>query len=612
MRTGASLSRERIVYFVSIFLFGALVFYFFFLSLNHLGDPDLWFHLRTGQMTFETGQLPGEVDPFSYTTPNPIPEVQLRGIRTQWLGQTVFFLLFEMLGARGFAFLRSLLAIVPFVIFFLVALRRGASPAGLLFVTGLPMFIMAHASYDTFERPQAFSFLLAPVAYAIAMRLRGSFSIPLAAALAGIMALWSNLHGGYIIGLALISCVAAGGALSLAAQRFSLPGHGYLGDPPEKPLAFFAALFAAFMATGINPAGWIVHQWAIGLVKGIVFSAGSKLGSGQVMSGIQEYKPVWSFLASPSHGYLYALIAFYALSVLSLCLKYWGRLRIDLSEAFSICVIVFFGMAYMRGVTFALIFSGMLASMALFHIRGRGLMAVAVSSALAMALLAGSLAMNRPWMLSPRPPARWISSTYPESSLRFLDSSGARGRMFNLMEWGGYIAWRSYPERQVFFDGREISSGVMSKYFQVVEARPGWRNVLDGYEVDVMLIPLLYGDNGIVAPPVFRMALEGPGPWRLVNMDHNQVVLVREGAAGVKGALECCRMPFERIYGQIVDVAALKLLQQPGHPDIMLSQAFGLFWSGRYSEALGTLDSMPENPVSLHLRREVARAMNSN
>lgn len=607
-----SVPRDRAVKIFFSLLFALLVVYCFLLSLNPLSDPDLWFHLRTGQMTWETSQLPGDVDPFSFTTPNPIPPGALKGLRTQWLGQTMLYLFFDTLGPKGFALLRSLAMVAPFVIFYLAALRRGAPHSGLLFVIGVPLLIMAHVGYDNFERPQVFSFLLAPLVYAIALRLRGSFRMSLSVALVLIMVLWANLHGGYIIGLALLTAVACGAVLAYVAERFNSSASPWLGEPPEKPLAFVLAIFVAIIVTSINPSGWLVYDWAIGLIKNMIVSEGSGLRSGDVMQGIKEYKPVWSFYGKPSADWLYAVTAFYLISVLALGLKYAGRKRIDLSEVFAVGIMLFFGMAYMRGVVFALIFSSMVLSISLVHVKGRRLLAVSGSSALVIAIFAVSLAAYRPWMLSPMPPTYWINRSYPESALRFLDEKGVSGRLFNPMEWGGYIAWRSYPERQVFFDGREISASVFRTFNKIIEAQPEWRQILDDYDVDILLIPLLHGSNGILTPPILRMALEGPGPWRLVFMDHNQVVFVREGAEGAQSVLECCQMPFERLYGHLVDEASLMLLQRPGYPDIMISKALGLFWSGRSADALGILNMLPDNPVALQVKREVTRAMNSD
>lgn len=599
--------RERVVNLVMWLLFAAIVVYSFSISLNPLGDPDLWFHLRTGQMTYETGQLPSDVDPFSYTTPNPIPSGNLKGLRTQWLGQTVMYLLFDTLGVKGFAILRSLMIVAPFAIFYVIARRRGASSFALLLVLCAPLFIMAHALSSTFERPQVFSFLLAPVVYALSIRIRDYFSILPATALAAVMLLWANLHGGYIIGSALIMCVASGSAIALAMKRYS--GYEYFGGRPERPVAFFVALTVALAITGINPAGGLLHSWVLGLIKSLFTTLGSGLREGAVMTQIQEYRPVWSFYGEPFKQWLYATTACYMIALAALGLKYLHQRRVDLSEAFSAMVLVFFGLAYMRGVSFALIFTAMLGSMALVYISGRRLVAVAVSSALVVVLFAGTLASQRPWLLDPSPVGYWVDMEYPENSLAFLNEKDVRGRMFNYMKWGGYIIWRSYPRRQVFFDGRDISAGVMEVYDQVVRAKPGWRKVLDAYGVDIIILPVLSGANGVLTPTLFKMAVKGPGPWRLVYMYNNQVVFIREGADGADEALECCQIPFKMLHGHIVDVATIALLSKPGHPETMISQAFGLFWSGRYTEAIGVLDQVPDSPVKIQLRREAVSSL---
>lgn len=578
------------------------------LALTPIGDPDMWFHLRTGQWIVENSELPGETDPFAYTSP-PLKPYQVRGLRTQWLGQVVFYLIFDALGPKGLSIVRSLALVMPFGIFFLIALRRGGNPLALLFVAGAPMFVMAHALSATFERPQAFSFLLTPAAYALSMRLRRGFSLPHALGLCLMMAIWANLHGGYIVGVAVIGSIAIGAACALIAGRLGYGG--LLGEPPGSPGKFFGTMAAAIAASMINPAGNMVHKWAVALVGRLMnpVSTGG-LRQGDVMTGIREYHSVWSLFGDPTMGWLYFVVACYALAVAALALKFISRRRIDLAEALSLGVLVFFGMAYLKGIAFAMIFTSFIATASVPYIAGRRRMTVLASGGvLIIAALTGSLIMEKPWMLHPSPIGYWINKDYPESALRFLDEKAVEGRMYNIMSWGGYIIWRSYPDRQVFFDGREISSNVMRLYRQVFEAKPGWRETLKAYDVDILLVPVL-SSGKVVYPLIFSMAIEGPGPWRLVFLDHNQAVFVREGARGTQRATECCEMPFERIYSQLVDVAAIRLLDSPGHPDIMLSQAFGLFWSGRNAEALAVIDAMPvRNPVSERLRGYVVDAL---
>lgn len=587
-------------------LFAVFAIYSFFISLQPLGDPDLWFHLKTGQLTSETRQLPSEVDPFSFTTPRPIPPGMLKGLRTQWLGQVVLYQLFDALGPMGFSILRSLALVSPFVIFYIAALRRGASPLAVAALAGAPLLVMSLVLYGTFERPQVFSFLLAPLVYSLAMRMRRTAGYWLSVALVVIMALWANLHGGYIIGVALLGAVAMGSALAMISDRL---GFYLIEGPPRRPVLFFLVVVAAMAVTLINPAGSLVQDWAAGLVRGLLtHPGGGALRSGEVMGNVREYMPVWSFYGEPFHQWLYAATACYVLSLAALALKYAVKMRVDLSEALAAIMMMAFGLAYMRGISFALIFTGLFASISLPALMGRRLLAVAISGGLIIVLMTGHLASTRPWRLDPRPTGGWISGEFPDPPLAFLDEKDVKGRMFNLMSWGGYIIWRSYPRRQVFFDGREINAAMVSEYTRVMEARPGWRGILDAYNVDIILIPVLSSGNGLVSPIIFRMATGGPDPWRLVYLRGNYAVFVRE-ATGTMKAIECCEIPFERVYGQMVDLARLMLLSSPGHAETMISEAFGLYWSGRYAEALDVLSGVPDSTVSLKLRQHAIKAL---
>ena len=99
--------------------------YVFVSTLKYpLNDPDSWWHLKTGTYTIEHRELPSD-DPFSYTTPKPLNDRQIRGLRTQWLGQ-VAFAAAEMAGnVGGVVVLRGVLIMLPMLLLFFWLLRNG-------------------------------------------------------------------------------------------------------------------------------------------------------------------------------------------------------------------------------------------------------------------------------------------------------------------------------------------------------------------------------------------------------------------------------------------------------------------------------------------------------
>lgn len=101
-------------------------------------------------------------------------------------------------------------------------------------------------------------------------------------------------------------------------------------------------------------------------------------------------------------------------------------------------------------------------------------------------------AMTVPLFISDRaqvgPEPRTVN--FPVEGVRYLQQSGITGNLFNTYHWGGYLAWAFYPERRVFVDGRADMYGdqFIDEYREVYNVRPGWKDVLSRYGVQVILI----------------------------------------------------------------------------------------------------------------------------
>jgi hypothetical protein len=86
-------------------------------------------------------------------------------------------------------------------------------------------------------------------------------------------------------------------------------------------------------------------------------------------------------------------------------------------------------------------------------------------------------------------PTRPDDRAYPAAALDSLRAGN--GVLLNEYDWGGYLIF-NLPERPVFIDGRYVPylGGVLADYRALVGLRPGWRGLLDKYKVsDVVLRP---------------------------------------------------------------------------------------------------------------------------
>jgi hypothetical protein len=95
-------------------------------------------------------------------------------------------------------------------------------------------------------------------------------------------------------------------------------------------------------------------------------------------------------------------------------------------------------------------------------------------------------------------------------------------RMYNQYGWGGYLAYRFYPQpnRRVFIFGEAALMGdpLLNQYEDVQTLQPDWKQVLDEYRVDY----IVYNRGEALAN-----VLATQPDWKLVYEDAIAVIYVR-------------------------------------------------------------------------------------
>jgi hypothetical protein len=107
-----------------------------------------------------------------------------------------------------------------------------------------------------------------------------------------------------------------------------------------------------------------------------------------------------------------------------------------------------------------------------------------------------------------------------------VKSSHASGRLFAYYDWGGYAIWKLYPEYRVFVDGRADLYGddlLRQALKTALNLRSGWREVLDDWQIEVVLVP--------PSCALAQALLLDPG-WRAVFSDPKADIFVRSQPAG--------------------------------------------------------------------------------
>ena len=225
-----------------------------------VADPDLWGHTLYGIRAVEQGVLVERTDPFSYTAAGA------RWVNHEWLTEYQFGRLWLSFGESGLWAWRTLLVMGLFAVG-VVAIARaranlGASLLLLLFTAE------CLSGYCLFIRPQIATFMLFAltlfVLHSAWQRPTGwIWLLPLATCL------WTNLHGGFLAGLAL--------------QTLYLVGFGIRGLRDRCQLATFWKMATvaglSLLATVINPYGLTLHKmlW-IHLIPA---------------QAVREWQPIW-------------------------------------------------------------------------------------------------------------------------------------------------------------------------------------------------------------------------------------------------------------------------------------------------------------------------------
>src|SRR5260370_13969084 len=109
---------------------------------------------------------------------------------------------------------------------------------------------------------------------------------------------------------------------------------------------------------------------------------------------------------------------------------------------------------------------------------------------LAAVILLAAFALVK-WVSLARSQDARESEQYPQKAVAFLQSSAQPQRIFVYYDWGGYAIWKLYPEYRVFVDGRAdlYGDGLLRQFKTAVQLRTGWRDILDSWKVEAVLLP---------------------------------------------------------------------------------------------------------------------------
>ena len=424
---------------------GAGVYAVFLLAGNHLLiDPDTMWQITIGQWIVDHGAVP-TTDVYSFT---------MRGqpwISTQWLAQVAYAAAFSLAGWTGPVVLASVCIAATFALFTRFLGRHLSESTTLVFVAAA----LALAASHLLARPHV---LALPVMMAWVCGLvrtadrRGAPSFWLLP----LMALWANLHGGFVLGLALVVPIALDAVLNAEA-------------PQRKALALRWAAFAvaAIAASCVTPYGWES-----------LLASRKILALGEALPLILEWRPADFSAIGPLEvclllGFGLALYRGISLPPLRIVLLL-GMLHMALSqtrslETFALLVPLFLAAPLARQIGAADEYAKPAVSPLLF-------------AGLAIVLLAGTVAYASVVRFEPHTRGSPVAAVAELKKLNF-------SRVFNDYDFGGYLIASGVAP---FIDGRTELYG--EKFFVDHNAASGLMKpenlfrLLDQYKIEATLM----------------------------------------------------------------------------------------------------------------------------
>jgi hypothetical protein len=449
---------------------------------SNLADEDLWNHLHLGELVLDTRTVP-RVDEWSYSAAGHA------FFDHEWLADVAVAAVFRVAGGAGLLALKLALGLVV-VAAILAAARTLAGGRRLHPATVATTLVLALAAMGPAAsiRPQLFTMAGLAVEWALLERadralfgdartsLRPLALVPL------VVLVWTNAHGGFVVGVALAGLFAAAVVARTALARRL----GAAAPPWRRVGAVVALALATAAATIVNPYGVELHRY-------LAHTLGDH-------GRITEWMPVT--LLSADHLRFKVLVA----ATIALVVPWWWarRGRPD------------------RLVDWRLAFLAIAACAGFRHQRHTVLFAIAAAPVLMVAAERARRALvARVPGLVPRPPVaavlaagvcaialaqagdvaaryardgfvvRYARDEFPLDAVEFLRANDVRGNMAVAFEWGGYTLQHLADGARVFLDGRYEASyppPVIADYFAFVDGAPGWERVLDAYPTDVVVL----------------------------------------------------------------------------------------------------------------------------
>lgn len=473
--------------------FGAVLLFF---GCSLTLDPDMWWHLKTGEYIASHG-IP-KVDVFSYTAHGH------PWVAHEWLSEFFMWFVYSAGGLEGLMLTFGILWVLIFsIVYFSCPGYRGIA---------MLLTLLACATCDFFGkiRPLVFNLLFFALFFNILFRVRsGKLSWKWFYMLPFLTMIWANLHSGFLIGIVLMGLFLIGDLSErLAGDK---AGPEVLSFQALKHLGIATLLCLVFSL--VNPNGWHLLVYPF-----------ETLMSPAMRGFIAEWRP-------PNfHDPVF--FPFFGMVILGVLTFMLSRRRSGISEVmlylgvfsaafFSLRHIPFFAMiaapiisGHLSGMIprdqWERFFLVRLVNQKVSTIRTIlwGILLVAIMGVVAFRIELG-------FRMIPG----FIQSNFPVRAVEYLKTAKlAERRGLHQYHWGGYLIWSGIP---VFIDGRADVYGdaFLENYKGIIFNAETREDAFSRYNVDYVLMAQGH--------PLMNSLLQDKN-WKLAYEDEVAFIFVRK------------------------------------------------------------------------------------
>jgi hypothetical protein len=426
-----------------------------------LGDGDTGWHIRTGEWILAHRQVP-QVDIFSFSKPGQ------PWFAWEWGWDVCFASIHQLGGLEAVVFVNLIL--LGAISWLLLQLVRRTCPNAIVAAL-VTLLAVSGSSIHWLARPHLFSWLFILVFSLLLGRARDGqphllYRLPV------LMVVWTNLHGAFIVGIALVALYAVDPLVDALRGKCSWKiGSRFL-------VCAAACLFASFL----NPYGPALHQ--------------------HVIAYLLDPKQVENILEFQSINFHHPLARYFELFLAIGAIAAYQNFRAGkFTEAILTLAWAHLALVSIRNIPIFLLFvapsvAGTLAGWVM-SIRTLTKAAANVANLerlprfhaiTAIVLFVLAFLMARPGEAKLLR-SEYDPSKYPTQAVKWLQARHV-AKVFTDDEWGDYLIYRLYPAGRVFFDGRSDFYGTEfeDRYIGLMNVRYSWEKDFEGFGIDTVLL----------------------------------------------------------------------------------------------------------------------------